>query len=116
MLLLYSCRKVDYMEKGTFIYLNKSGHTIVMTFFEKNVKDESAKDLFGKYIKECYRMLNFVSNYYKLRAEKRRVKVVVLPPSVPFTSRGTVTEKLNARVPTSVIITRGTNRTGSLRT
>lgn len=36
LLLLYSCRKVDYMEKGTFIYLNKSGHTIVMTFFEKN--------------------------------------------------------------------------------
>ena len=43
----------------------------MIRFFDEKVHDENTKDFFGRYIKECYRMLNFVSSYYKMRAEKR---------------------------------------------
>lgn len=43
----------------------------LIRFFDEKISDENTKDFFGRYIKECYKMLNFVSNYYKLRAEKR---------------------------------------------
>lgn len=43
----------------------------MIRFFDEKVSDENTKDFFGRYIKECYKMLNFVSNYYKMRAEKR---------------------------------------------
>lgn len=43
----------------------------LMNFFENNIDNENVKDFFERYIKECYKLLNFVSNYYKLRAEKR---------------------------------------------
>ncbi len=43
----------------------------MMNFFEEKTDNENVKDFFARYIKECYRLLNFVSNYYKLRAEKR---------------------------------------------
>ena len=42
-----------------------------MNFFENKIHNENVKDFFGRYVKECYKLLNFVSNYYKLRAEKR---------------------------------------------
>jgi predicted aldo/keto reductase-like oxidoreductase len=42
-----------------------------MNVFDESVKDENTKDFFRRYIKECYRLLSFVSNYYKLRADKR---------------------------------------------
>jgi aryl-alcohol dehydrogenase-like predicted oxidoreductase len=40
-------------------------------FFDEKIRDENVKDFFVRYIKECYKLLNFVSSYYKLRAEKR---------------------------------------------
>jgi aryl-alcohol dehydrogenase-like predicted oxidoreductase len=40
-------------------------------FFDEKIDDENIKDFFGRYIKEVYKLLNFVSNYYKLRADKR---------------------------------------------
>jgi len=43
----------------------------LINFVETKISDENAKDFFNRYIKECYKLLNFVSNYYKLRAEKR---------------------------------------------
>ncbi len=43
----------------------------MVRFFDEKVIDENTKDFFGRYLKECYKMLNFVSNYYKMRAEKR---------------------------------------------
>jgi aryl-alcohol dehydrogenase-like predicted oxidoreductase len=43
----------------------------LIRFFDEKISDENTKDFFGRYIKECYKMLNFVSNYYKMRAEKR---------------------------------------------
>ncbi|MBK8549679.1 MAG: aldo/keto reductase [Ignavibacteria bacterium] len=43
----------------------------LIKFFDEKIRDENVKDFFGRYIKECYKLLNFVSNYYKMRAEKR---------------------------------------------
>lgn len=43
----------------------------MIRFFDENITDENTKEFFGRYIKECYKMLNFVSSYYKMRAEKR---------------------------------------------
>ncbi|MEP7147019.1 MAG: aldo/keto reductase [bacterium] len=40
-------------------------------FFEQNIRDDNTKDFFKKYTNECYKLLNFISNYYKLRAGKR---------------------------------------------
>ncbi len=45
----------------------------MIRFFDENITDENTKEFFGRYIKECYKMLNFVSNYYKMRAVKRSV-------------------------------------------
>lgn len=39
--------------------------------FEKNISSVNTKDFFERYIKECYKLLNFVGNYYKLRADRR---------------------------------------------
>lgn len=43
----------------------------LINFFDEKIDSENIKDFFGRYVKECYRLLNFVSNYYKMRAEKR---------------------------------------------
>ncbi len=43
----------------------------LVNFFDEKINDENVKGFFGRYIKECYKLLNFVSNYYKLRAGKR---------------------------------------------
>lgn len=43
----------------------------LMNIFEEKIQNENVKEFFEKYIKECYKLLNFVSNYYKLRAEKK---------------------------------------------
>ncbi|MDQ3020364.1 MAG: aldo/keto reductase [Bacteroidota bacterium] len=43
----------------------------LINFFDEKIDNENIKDFFGRYIKECYKLLNFVSNYYKLRADKR---------------------------------------------
>lgn len=43
----------------------------LIKFFDEKIRDENVKDFFGRYIKECYKLLNFVSNYYKMRADKR---------------------------------------------
>ena len=45
----------------------------LLKFFEEKVYDKNVKDFFERYIKECYKLLNFVSNYYKMRAEKRNI-------------------------------------------
>lgn len=45
----------------------------LIKFFDEKISSEYIRDFFGKYIKECYKLLNFVSNYYKLRAEKRSI-------------------------------------------
>ncbi|MEO8210094.1 MAG: aldo/keto reductase [bacterium] len=44
---------------------------LLINFFDEKINNENIKDFFGRYIKECYKLLNFVSNYYKLRADKR---------------------------------------------
>ncbi len=41
--------------------------------FNEKVINENVNDFYHRYIKECYRLLNFVSNYYKLRAAKRSI-------------------------------------------
>jgi aryl-alcohol dehydrogenase-like predicted oxidoreductase len=38
---------------------------------EENIKDENLKDHFAGYIKDIFKLLNYVSKYYKLRAAKR---------------------------------------------
>jgi len=43
----------------------------LMNIFEEKISSSDVKDFFRRYIKECYKLLNFVSNYYKMRAEKR---------------------------------------------
>ncbi len=43
----------------------------LVKFFDEKVSDSSVKDFFTRYIKECYKLLHYVSNYYKLRAVKR---------------------------------------------
>ena len=43
----------------------------LINFFDDRISDENTKDFFARYIKECYKLLNFVSNYYKMKAEKR---------------------------------------------
>jgi len=40
-------------------------------YFDKNISDEGAKELFNNYIHNVYRLLNLTGNYYKLRAKKR---------------------------------------------
>ena len=50
-----------------------------------------------------------------LTTEKSRVKVASLPLSVLVTNSGITVWKLNARVPTSAIITSGTQRSGTVR-
>ncbi|MDQ3194754.1 MAG: aldo/keto reductase [Bacteroidota bacterium] len=40
-------------------------------FFEDKIQEKNTQDFFHRYIKECYKLLNYVSNYYKLRADKR---------------------------------------------
>ena len=39
--------------------------------FDEKIINNDVKDFFRRYIKECYKLLNFVSNYYKMRADKR---------------------------------------------
>jgi len=43
----------------------------LLDYFEKNISDEGAKELFNNYIQNVYRLLNLTGNYYKLRSEKR---------------------------------------------
>ncbi len=43
----------------------------LITLCGEKFSDESIDEYSGKYINECYRLLNFVSNYYKMKAEKR---------------------------------------------
>jgi len=43
----------------------------LMNIFNEKINNNNVKDFFKSYIKESYKLLNFVSNYYKLRAEKR---------------------------------------------
>jgi len=43
----------------------------ILEHTEKKITDEGAKELFGNYIREVYRLLNLTGNYYKLRADKR---------------------------------------------
>ncbi len=43
----------------------------LIEFMDEKISDKNIKDFFGRYIKESYKLLNFVSNYYKLRAAKR---------------------------------------------
>lgn len=43
----------------------------VLNIVDEKVDDEEIKDFSAKYIRECYKLLNFVSNYYKMRADKR---------------------------------------------
>lgn len=45
----------------------------LINFFEGKIINTSSKEMFQKYIRECYKLLNFVTNYYKLRAEKRSI-------------------------------------------
>ncbi|MEO6694756.1 MAG: aldo/keto reductase [Ignavibacteria bacterium] len=46
--------------------------TLIKIFDEKIINID-VKDFFRSYIKECYKLLNFVSNYYKMRADKRSI-------------------------------------------
>lgn len=39
--------------------------------YEESIRDESLKEFFESYIKDIYKLLNFVSKYYKLRALQR---------------------------------------------
>ena len=43
----------------------------IITIFDEKVSDPDLKDFSARYIRECYRLLNFVSNYYKMKADKR---------------------------------------------
>ena len=47
------------------------GIVIITDTVKEYIKDEDLKDLFSNYTKEIFKLLNFVSNYYKLRAAKR---------------------------------------------
>ncbi len=50
----------------------------LMDFFENKIKNENTYDFFKRYLKECYLLLNFVSNYYKLKAAKRNAFIAKL--------------------------------------
>jgi len=43
----------------------------ILKSVNEKIKDENIKDFTGRYIKECYMLLNYVSRYYKLRAARR---------------------------------------------
>lgn len=43
----------------------------ILNIFDEKVDDEDIKDFSARYIRECYKLLNFVSNYYKMKADKR---------------------------------------------
>ncbi|MCY7361217.1 MAG: aldo/keto reductase, partial [Ignavibacteria bacterium] len=43
----------------------------IMLKIEDKITGEDTIDFSGRYLKECYKLLNFVGNYYKLRADKR---------------------------------------------
>ena len=42
-----------------------------MLKIEDKITGEDTIDFSGRYLKECYKLLNFVGNYYKMRADKR---------------------------------------------
>ncbi len=44
---------------------------VITDTVKEEIKDEHLKEIFSGYTKEIYKLLNFVSNYYKLRAAKR---------------------------------------------
>lgn len=43
----------------------------ILSIFDRKVNDEEIKDLSARYVKEIYKLMSFVSNYYKMRADKR---------------------------------------------
>ena len=43
----------------------------IMLKIEDKITGEDTIDFSGRYLKECYKLLNFVGNYYKMRADKR---------------------------------------------
>lgn len=45
----------------------------ILETVEENIPDENSKDLFSGYIKDIYKLLNFVRKYYNLRAAKRSI-------------------------------------------
>ncbi|MBX7044421.1 MAG: aldo/keto reductase [Ignavibacteria bacterium] len=44
-------------------------------FFNTKVEDESAKELYAKYLRETYKLFNFISTYYKINANSRNAKI-----------------------------------------
>ncbi|MBS1513537.1 MAG: aldo/keto reductase [Bacteroidetes bacterium] len=44
-------------------------------FFNNKVEDESAKELYAKYLRETYKLFNFISTYYKINANSRNAKI-----------------------------------------
>lgn len=44
-------------------------------FFNTKVEDESAKELYAKYLRETYKLFNLVSTYYKINANSRNAKI-----------------------------------------
>jgi hypothetical protein len=51
-------------------------------FFKTQVKDESAKEFFGKYLAESYKLFNFISTYYKINANSRNAKIHTIINSI----------------------------------
>lgn len=43
----------------------------LVKYFENKIQDSDLKNSFTRYAGECYKLFNFVSNYYKLRASRR---------------------------------------------
>jgi len=51
-------------------------------FFNNEVKDESSKEFFAKYLGESYKLFNFVSTYYKINANSRNAKIHTIINSI----------------------------------
>lgn len=51
-------------------------------FFNNSIEDETAKELFTKYLRESYKLFNFVSTYYKINANSRNAKIHAVIDSI----------------------------------